>query len=147
MGSGRNRDLGRRLVGAGAGRIVTAVEHVDRTDPAYAAADVTVCRAGSATTAELAHVGVPANGRRVTDVSLPRDSMAQLPARPGMDVIAAEAGVSERTVCNHFSDKHHLFQAEEEVTAIVTSGVRAFLRVCAVSGAPDRGGPPRRPSA
>ncbi|GAA1554351.1 hypothetical protein GCM10009678_41710 [Actinomadura kijaniata] len=45
-------------MGAGAGPIATAVEHVDRTDPAYAAADVTVCRAGSATTAELAHVGV-----------------------------------------------------------------------------------------
>nr|WP_067814003.1 glycosyltransferase [Actinomadura kijaniata] len=47
-------------MGAGAGPVATAVEHVDRTDPAYAAADVTVCRAGSATTAELAHVGVPA---------------------------------------------------------------------------------------
>ncbi|MFI6514366.1 UDP-N-acetylglucosamine--N-acetylmuramyl-(pentapeptide) pyrophosphoryl-undecaprenol N-acetylglucosamine transferase [Spirillospora sp. NPDC050679] len=50
----------RRLAGAGAGRIATAVDHLDRMDLAYAAADVMVCRAGSATVAGLAHAGVPA---------------------------------------------------------------------------------------
>ncbi|KPC67022.1 UDP-N-acetylglucosamine--N-acetylmuramyl-(pentapeptide) pyrophosphoryl-undecaprenol N-acetylglucosamine transferase [Streptomyces chattanoogensis] len=37
-----------------------AVRYLDRMDLAYAAADLVVCRAGSATVAELASVGVPA---------------------------------------------------------------------------------------
>ncbi|MGI5165961.1 hypothetical protein ACQEU3_16520 [Spirillospora sp. CA-253888] len=54
----------RRLAGAGAGRIATAVDRLDRTDPAYAAADAMVRRAGSATVAGLAHAGVPADTSR-----------------------------------------------------------------------------------
>ncbi|GAA2132223.1 undecaprenyldiphospho-muramoylpentapeptide beta-N-acetylglucosaminyltransferase [Kitasatospora kazusensis] len=39
--------------------IATAVPYLDRMDLAYAAADLVVCRAGSATVAELASVGLP----------------------------------------------------------------------------------------
>jgi UDP-N-acetylglucosamine--N-acetylmuramyl-(pentapeptide) pyrophosphoryl-undecaprenol N-acetylglucosamine transferase len=49
----------RLSVGRG-GRVATAVPYLDRMDLAYAAADLVVCRAGSATVAELATVGVPA---------------------------------------------------------------------------------------
>lgn len=42
------------------GPIGRAVPYLDRMDLAYAAADLVVCRAGSATVAELATVGVPA---------------------------------------------------------------------------------------
>ncbi|MFB9521554.1 UDP-N-acetylglucosamine--N-acetylmuramyl-(pentapeptide) pyrophosphoryl-undecaprenol N-acetylglucosamine transferase [Streptomyces cremeus] len=40
--------------------VATAVPYLDRMDLAYAAADLVVCRAGSATVAELETVGVPA---------------------------------------------------------------------------------------
>ncbi|MBT2385412.1 glycosyltransferase [Streptomyces sp. ISL-11] len=49
-----------RLAAAGCDRVATAVGYLDRMDLAYAAADLVVCRAGSATVAELANVGVPA---------------------------------------------------------------------------------------
>ncbi|WP_405019250.1 UDP-N-acetylglucosamine--N-acetylmuramyl-(pentapeptide) pyrophosphoryl-undecaprenol N-acetylglucosamine transferase [Kitasatospora sp. NBC_00070] len=44
----------------GANPVAVAVPYLDRMDLAYAAADLVVCRAGSATVAELASVGVPA---------------------------------------------------------------------------------------
>ncbi|WP_457030551.1 UDP-N-acetylglucosamine--N-acetylmuramyl-(pentapeptide) pyrophosphoryl-undecaprenol N-acetylglucosamine transferase [Kitasatospora sp. P5_F3] len=44
----------------GANPVAEAVPYLDRMDLAYAAADLVVCRAGSATVAELASVGVPA---------------------------------------------------------------------------------------
>ncbi|MCX4670066.1 UDP-N-acetylglucosamine--N-acetylmuramyl-(pentapeptide) pyrophosphoryl-undecaprenol N-acetylglucosamine transferase [Streptomyces sp. NBC_01381] len=50
----------RRLTEAGADTIARAVPYLDRMDLAYAAADLVVCRAGSATVAELAATGVPA---------------------------------------------------------------------------------------
>ncbi|MEV0322350.1 undecaprenyldiphospho-muramoylpentapeptide beta-N-acetylglucosaminyltransferase [Streptomyces sp. NPDC050658] len=50
----------RRLAEAGAGGVARAVPYLDRMDLAYAAADLVVCRAGSATVAELAATGVPA---------------------------------------------------------------------------------------
>lgn len=50
----------RRLTEAGADHIARAVPYLDRMDLAYAAADLVVCRAGSATVAELAATGVPA---------------------------------------------------------------------------------------
>ncbi|MFF0337986.1 glycosyltransferase [Streptomyces fimicarius] len=57
----------RKLVDAGAGAdghrrgpVAQAVPYLDRMDLAYAAADLVVCRAGSATIAELATTGVPA---------------------------------------------------------------------------------------
>ncbi|MDG4860255.1 glycosyltransferase, partial [Streptomyces sp. T-3] len=40
--------------------VARAVPYLDRMDYAYAAADLVVCRAGSATVAELASTGVPA---------------------------------------------------------------------------------------
>ncbi|GAB2744046.1 UDP-N-acetylglucosamine--N-acetylmuramyl-(pentapeptide) pyrophosphoryl-undecaprenol N-acetylglucosamine transferase [Kitasatospora kifunensis] len=40
--------------------VATAVAYLDRMDLAYAAADVMVCRAGSATVAELSSIGMPA---------------------------------------------------------------------------------------
>ncbi|WP_406297135.1 UDP-N-acetylglucosamine--N-acetylmuramyl-(pentapeptide) pyrophosphoryl-undecaprenol N-acetylglucosamine transferase [Embleya sp. NBC_00888] len=40
--------------------VAEAVAYLDRMDLAYAAADLVVCRAGSATVAELATIGVPA---------------------------------------------------------------------------------------
>ncbi|WP_042439231.1 UDP-N-acetylglucosamine--N-acetylmuramyl-(pentapeptide) pyrophosphoryl-undecaprenol N-acetylglucosamine transferase [Streptacidiphilus albus] len=49
-----------RLASGGGGRVATAVPYLDRMDLAYAAADLVVCRAGSATVAELATLGVPA---------------------------------------------------------------------------------------
>ncbi|RLV01566.1 undecaprenyldiphospho-muramoylpentapeptide beta-N-acetylglucosaminyltransferase [Streptomyces griseocarneus] len=49
-----------RLAAEGGDRVATAVDYLDRMDLAYAAADLVVCRAGSATVAELATVGVPA---------------------------------------------------------------------------------------
>ncbi|MFE0042586.1 UDP-N-acetylglucosamine--N-acetylmuramyl-(pentapeptide) pyrophosphoryl-undecaprenol N-acetylglucosamine transferase [Streptomyces albireticuli] len=49
-----------RLAADGCDGVATAVGYLDRMDLAYAAADVVVCRAGSATVAELATVGVPA---------------------------------------------------------------------------------------
>ena len=52
--------LQRQLSDAGADRVATAVEYLDRMDLAYAAADIAVSRAGSGTVAELAHVGLPA---------------------------------------------------------------------------------------
>ncbi|MEU3057534.1 undecaprenyldiphospho-muramoylpentapeptide beta-N-acetylglucosaminyltransferase [Streptomyces griseus] len=50
----------RKLVDAGAGPVARAVPYLDRMDLAYAVADLVVCRAGSATIAELATTGVPA---------------------------------------------------------------------------------------
>ncbi|MEV8016518.1 UDP-N-acetylglucosamine--N-acetylmuramyl-(pentapeptide) pyrophosphoryl-undecaprenol N-acetylglucosamine transferase [Streptomyces sp. NPDC086554] len=50
----------RRLTEAGADAVARAVPYLDRMDLAYAAADLVVCRAGSATVAELATTGVPA---------------------------------------------------------------------------------------
>ncbi|MFD5204803.1 glycosyltransferase [Streptomyces sp. NPDC058375] len=45
---------------AGAGPVAQAVPYLDRMDLAYAVADLVICRAGSATIAELATTGVPA---------------------------------------------------------------------------------------
>ncbi|MFF8965213.1 glycosyltransferase [Streptomyces globisporus] len=50
----------RKLIDAGAGPVAQAVPYLDRMDLAYAVADTVVCRAGSATIAELATTGVPA---------------------------------------------------------------------------------------
>lgn len=50
----------RKLVDAGVGAAAQAVPYLDRMDLAYAVADLVVCRAGSATIAELATTGVPA---------------------------------------------------------------------------------------
>ncbi|MFJ7960936.1 undecaprenyldiphospho-muramoylpentapeptide beta-N-acetylglucosaminyltransferase [Streptomyces sp. NPDC096319] len=50
----------RELIEAGAGAVAQAVPYLDRMDLAYAVADLVVCRAGSATIAELATTGVPA---------------------------------------------------------------------------------------
>ncbi|MGA5128647.1 UDP-N-acetylglucosamine--N-acetylmuramyl-(pentapeptide) pyrophosphoryl-undecaprenol N-acetylglucosamine transferase [Streptomyces olivoreticuli] len=49
-----------RLAAEGGDRVATAVDYLDRMDLAYAAADLVICRAGSATVAELATVRVPA---------------------------------------------------------------------------------------
>ncbi|ATY12288.1 UDP-N-acetylglucosamine--N-acetylmuramyl-(pentapeptide) pyrophosphoryl-undecaprenol N-acetylglucosamine transferase [Amycolatopsis sp. AA4] len=57
-GAGGAEPLNARLAAAGAP--ATAVDYLDRMDLAYAAADLAVCRAGSATVAELARVGLPA---------------------------------------------------------------------------------------
>ncbi|MEU8498165.1 UDP-N-acetylglucosamine--N-acetylmuramyl-(pentapeptide) pyrophosphoryl-undecaprenol N-acetylglucosamine transferase [Streptomyces lavendulae] len=48
------------LTVTGGRRIARAVPYLDRMDLVYAAADLVVCRAGSATVAELAATGVPA---------------------------------------------------------------------------------------
>lgn len=49
-----------KLVHAGVGDLAQAVPYLDRMDLAYAVADLVVCRAGSATIAELATTGAPA---------------------------------------------------------------------------------------
>lgn len=49
-----------RLAYEGGDAVARAVPYLDRMDLAYAAADLVVCRAGSATVAELAATGVPA---------------------------------------------------------------------------------------
>ncbi|QEU91742.1 undecaprenyldiphospho-muramoylpentapeptide beta-N-acetylglucosaminyltransferase [Streptomyces kanamyceticus] len=49
-----------RLAYEGGSAVAEAVPYLDRMDLAYAAADLVVCRAGSATVAELAATGVPA---------------------------------------------------------------------------------------
>ncbi|MFI1254993.1 UDP-N-acetylglucosamine--N-acetylmuramyl-(pentapeptide) pyrophosphoryl-undecaprenol N-acetylglucosamine transferase [Streptomyces netropsis] len=49
-----------RLLAEGCGRVATAVGYLDRMDLAYAAADLVVCRAGSATVAELSSIQMPA---------------------------------------------------------------------------------------
>ena len=54
------QSLEEHLARSGGSRVGTAVAYLDRMDLAYAAADVAVCRAGSGTVAELAHVGLPA---------------------------------------------------------------------------------------
>ncbi|MFD9068959.1 UDP-N-acetylglucosamine--N-acetylmuramyl-(pentapeptide) pyrophosphoryl-undecaprenol N-acetylglucosamine transferase [Streptomyces lasiicapitis] len=51
----------RRLAQEGGDVVARAVPYLDRMDLAYAAADLVVCRAGSATVAELAATGVPAD--------------------------------------------------------------------------------------
>ncbi len=48
------------LAASGGQRIARALPYLDRMDLVYAAADLVVCRAGSATVAELAATGVPA---------------------------------------------------------------------------------------
>ncbi|WP_344960512.1 UDP-N-acetylglucosamine--N-acetylmuramyl-(pentapeptide) pyrophosphoryl-undecaprenol N-acetylglucosamine transferase [Streptomyces thioluteus] len=53
-------DVRARLAADGSDRVATAVGYLDRMDLAYAAADLMVCRAGSATVAELAELGMPA---------------------------------------------------------------------------------------
>ncbi|MDI3421619.1 UDP-N-acetylglucosamine--N-acetylmuramyl-(pentapeptide) pyrophosphoryl-undecaprenol N-acetylglucosamine transferase [Streptomyces luteolus] len=54
-------DQTRRLLAeSGADRVATAVPYLDRMDLAYAAADLAVCRAGSATVAELSVTRTPA---------------------------------------------------------------------------------------
>lgn len=50
----------RELAEAGCDRVATAVPYLDRMDLAYAAADLAVCRAGSATVAELSVTRTPA---------------------------------------------------------------------------------------
>ncbi|MCF3123857.1 UDP-N-acetylglucosamine--N-acetylmuramyl-(pentapeptide) pyrophosphoryl-undecaprenol N-acetylglucosamine transferase [Streptomyces arenae] len=49
-----------RLAFEGGNAVARAVPYLDRMDLSYAAADLVVCRAGSATVAELATTGVPA---------------------------------------------------------------------------------------
>ncbi|MFE2228457.1 glycosyltransferase [Streptomyces kronopolitis] len=49
-----------RLAANGGSAVAEAVPYLDRMDLAYAAADLVVCRAGSATIAELATIGMPA---------------------------------------------------------------------------------------
>ncbi|MFI9082373.1 UDP-N-acetylglucosamine--N-acetylmuramyl-(pentapeptide) pyrophosphoryl-undecaprenol N-acetylglucosamine transferase, partial [Streptomyces sioyaensis] len=49
-----------RLAENGGAAVAEAVPYLDRMDLAYAAADLVVCRAGSATVAELATIGMPA---------------------------------------------------------------------------------------
>ncbi|MFI0903557.1 UDP-N-acetylglucosamine--N-acetylmuramyl-(pentapeptide) pyrophosphoryl-undecaprenol N-acetylglucosamine transferase [Streptomyces sioyaensis] len=49
-----------RLAANGGSAVAEAVPYLDRMDLAYAAADLVVCRAGSATVAELATIGMPA---------------------------------------------------------------------------------------
>ncbi|MGW1195257.1 UDP-N-acetylglucosamine--N-acetylmuramyl-(pentapeptide) pyrophosphoryl-undecaprenol N-acetylglucosamine transferase [Streptomyces sp. NPDC002536] len=49
-----------RLAAQGGDAVAEAVSYLDRMDLAYAAADLVVCRAGSATVAELATIGMPA---------------------------------------------------------------------------------------
>ncbi|MFI1155470.1 UDP-N-acetylglucosamine--N-acetylmuramyl-(pentapeptide) pyrophosphoryl-undecaprenol N-acetylglucosamine transferase [Streptomyces sioyaensis] len=49
-----------RLAENGGSAVAEAVPYLDRMDLAYAAADLVVCRAGSATVAELATIGMPA---------------------------------------------------------------------------------------
>ncbi|MEU7164379.1 UDP-N-acetylglucosamine--N-acetylmuramyl-(pentapeptide) pyrophosphoryl-undecaprenol N-acetylglucosamine transferase [Streptomyces morookaense] len=49
-----------RLAAQGGDAVAEAVAYLDRMDLAYAAADLVVCRAGSATVAELASTGMPA---------------------------------------------------------------------------------------
>ncbi|MFJ6695426.1 UDP-N-acetylglucosamine--N-acetylmuramyl-(pentapeptide) pyrophosphoryl-undecaprenol N-acetylglucosamine transferase [Streptomyces sp. NPDC091272] len=49
-----------RVAYAGAAQVASVVPYLDRMDLAYAAADLVVCRAGSATVAELETVKVPA---------------------------------------------------------------------------------------
>ena len=60
--AGRDRapDVQAELERAGAASVATCVAFFDRMDHAYAAADLTVCRAGAGTIAELAVVGLPA---------------------------------------------------------------------------------------
>lgn len=53
-------ELGAELRASGGHRIASLVPHIDRMDLAYAAADAMVLRSGSATIAELEHVGTPA---------------------------------------------------------------------------------------
>lgn len=53
-------DAAADLAATGGGRIARALPYLDRMDLVYAAADLVVCRAGSATVAELAATGVPA---------------------------------------------------------------------------------------
>ncbi|MFK0217901.1 UDP-N-acetylglucosamine--N-acetylmuramyl-(pentapeptide) pyrophosphoryl-undecaprenol N-acetylglucosamine transferase [Streptomyces vinaceus] len=53
-------DTAADLAAFGGQRIARAVPYLDRMDLVYAAADLVVCRAGSATVAELAATGVPA---------------------------------------------------------------------------------------
>lgn len=65
---------------------VVRVPYVDRMDLAYAAADLTVCRAGSLTCAELAAVGMPA-----ILVPLPHGNGEQ--ARNAAPMVAAGAAV------------------------------------------------------
>lgn len=48
------------LAANGGAAVAEAVPYLDRMDLAYAAADLVVCRAGSATVAELATIGMPA---------------------------------------------------------------------------------------
>ncbi|MEU5011799.1 UDP-N-acetylglucosamine--N-acetylmuramyl-(pentapeptide) pyrophosphoryl-undecaprenol N-acetylglucosamine transferase [Streptomyces sp. NPDC021749] len=48
------------LAATGGAAVAEAVPYLDRMDLAYAAADLVVCRAGSATVAELATIGMPA---------------------------------------------------------------------------------------
>ncbi|MFD3411982.1 glycosyltransferase [Streptomyces cyaneofuscatus] len=50
----------RQPTDAASGSVAQAVPYLDRMDLAYAVADLVVCRAGSATIAELATTGVPA---------------------------------------------------------------------------------------
>jgi UDP-N-acetylglucosamine--N-acetylmuramyl-(pentapeptide) pyrophosphoryl-undecaprenol N-acetylglucosamine transferase len=52
--------INERLTKAGARHIAEAVRYFENMDAIYAAADVTVCRAGAGTIAELGQVGLPA---------------------------------------------------------------------------------------
>ncbi|ONI81403.1 TetR family transcriptional regulator [Actinosynnema sp. ALI-1.44] len=54
-------------------------------------------------------------------------------SRAGVDMIAAEAGVSKRTIYNHFADKEQLFltvtlEGADEVTAVIAHTMDRHLR-------------------
>ncbi|WP_396599992.1 UDP-N-acetylglucosamine--N-acetylmuramyl-(pentapeptide) pyrophosphoryl-undecaprenol N-acetylglucosamine transferase [Frigoribacterium sp. R86507] len=58
--AGQTDEARRRLRATGGDRVADVVSYIDRMDLAYVAADAAVTRSGSASVAELQHLGVPA---------------------------------------------------------------------------------------
>src|ERR1043165_1197803 len=85
-----------------------------------------------ATAARPGHEGRPEKRRAITEAARKVFGHEGY-TRASVDTIAAEAGVSKRTIYNHFTDKEHLFltvalEGADEVTAAIAQTMDRHLR-------------------
>lgn len=104
---------------------VHVVDYIERVELAYAAADLAICRAGAATVAELAAVGLPS-------ILVPypyaranhQEANARALERAGGAVVVLDAVATQQTL----GDAIERFLAEPEMLARMSDGARSFGR-------------------
>jgi UDP-N-acetylglucosamine--N-acetylmuramyl-(pentapeptide) pyrophosphoryl-undecaprenol N-acetylglucosamine transferase len=108
-----------------AGRAVRVVDYLDRIELAYAAADLAVCRAGAATVAELAAVGLPS-------ILVPypyaranhQEANARALERAGGAIVVLDAAATAETL----GDAIDGLMARPEALQRMSAGARSFGR-------------------